>query len=219
MADVIEQTKSIRQAIINIQNDVSRIRANLVEDKSSQDFHLSDEDVKALKLAAEHVIQTMKTSNIDEKMILSSKFSDESRISSSHHTNFSFLEQQKQPTHSFSSMKQTNTDESNALEYHSTASIDPHLNESDNLHNTATTLADLQSPKCLPVHPSIPINSAMPRVPSKATVIAINGDDDHEIAYDDEMSMNQRIFISADQFENIPSRIMEQFKETSSNKV
>jgi hypothetical protein len=47
----------------------------------------------------------------------------------------------------------------------------------------------------------------MPRVPTKATVIAINDDDEEEEkSYDDHMKTSQHIIVTAEQFENIPIR-------------
>ena len=154
VADILEQTKGIRQAIANLHEDVLQIRAD-------QEAHLSNEEKEVLKLAAAHLIQTINTAKIDDKMTVPSNYQS----------------------------------------------------------HVATSLTDLKSPKCLPVQPSVLVNSTIPRVPSKATVIAINNDDDQEMAYDDDISTNEHIVISADQFENIPSRTARQFQDRSLTKV
>ena len=162
VADILEQTKGIRQAIANLHDDVLQLRVD-------QETHLSNEEKEVLKLAAGHLIQTIHTSKIDDK----------TTVPSNERSQSSSLEQQQQnqPVHA------------------------------------ATSLTELKSPKCLPVQQSVLVNSTLPRVPSKATVIAINNDDDQEMAYEDDMSTNEHVVISADHFENIPSRNAGRFQD------
>jgi hypothetical protein len=63
--------------------------------------------------------------------------------------------------------------------------------------------SQLQHPKCITVQTSFAINSSIPQVPTKTTVIAFNEEED-EKSYDNYTS--QHIITTNEQFENILSK-------------
>lgn len=62
-------------------------------------------------------------------------------------------------------------------------------------------------PHCLPVQPSLTMDSSMPRVPTKAAVIAVDDNGDDERSFDDRLeTISQHLVTTSEQFEDIPRR-------------
>jgi hypothetical protein len=101
------------------------------------------------------------------------------------------------------------------LEYCTTSDTDSDTVE----HSTNTktkSLSELQPPACLPVQASLVANSPMPRVPPKATVYAINDDDDEDdLSNHDQTQAMRNVLISDDLFENISPRAEQKRLENS----
>ena len=62
-------------------------------------------------------------------------------------------------------------------------------------------------PNCLPVQPSVAMDSSMPRVPTKAVVIAVDDNGADEKSFDDRVeTISQHLVTTSEQFEDIPRR-------------
>jgi hypothetical protein len=99
-------------------------------------------------------------------------------------------------------LKETNSAHANIKSKQSSISeVTPY--ELDNLQET-----QLQHPICVPIQTSFAMNSIMPRVPTKATLTAIDDDEenDDERSYDNYLQTSRHIITTNEQFENIPTR-------------
>jgi len=79
--------------------------------------------------------------------------------------------------------------------------------------------SQLQHPKCITVQTSFAINSSMPRVPTKSTVIAMDEEEDDEKSYDNYIETSQHIITTNEQFENILSKDERKFENSLFLKV
>jgi hypothetical protein len=187
LADIIEQTKDIRQMIEALHEDILQLKTN--SNKETID-NLSPEEQTILKLAAKHLIQVIISTRIVKK-------SSEERIR--------FLELLNNDQIVMHNEKQESSNDNNRLakemNYQHTEMISKYSEGASN----EIISSQFQHPKCITVQTSFAIDSSMPRVPTKTTVIA-NNDEEDEKSYDDYIKTSQHIITTNEQFENILSK-------------
>ena len=93
ISDILEQTKDIHQAIANLHEDVLRIQTDLHSGKINDYPQLSPQDRAILQLAAESLIQAIRSAQKDEKSMIPSMCSIDCIIQ--YRTNSSFRTRSK----------------------------------------------------------------------------------------------------------------------------
>ncbi|CAF4716520.1 unnamed protein product [Rotaria sp. Silwood1] len=192
LTDIIEQTKGIRQMIEILHENILQLKQNSNTQTIDQISNLSIEEKKILKLATENLIQTIISTRMNKNTTIlkqSKKHSSKELIKTIQH-----YEKQKSSPLIFNDDHQ----QSEAKKSKQSSIL-----EIDNLIKT-----QLPEPKCVTLQTSFVMNSSIPHVPTKATVININNDDDEEIenSYNDDIIASQYIITTNEQFENIPTR-------------
>ncbi|CAF2888448.1 unnamed protein product [Rotaria sp. Silwood2] len=190
LTDIIEQTKGIRQMIEILHEDILHLKQYSNKQTIDQISNLSIEEKNILKLATESLIQTIISTRINRNTnILNMK-----KHSSNELIKF-FQHNEKQKT----SSSTFNDDHQQSEEKESKRSSIVQIDNS--------TSVQLQEPKCVTLQTSFAMNFSMPRVPTKATVININNDDEEiDKSYNDDTKTSQYIITTNEQFENISTR-------------
>ncbi|CAF1138308.1 unnamed protein product [Rotaria sordida] len=189
--NIIEQTKGIRQMIEILHEDILQLKQYSNKQTIEQISNLSIEEKNILKLATENLIQTIISMRINKNMNILKQFKKDSSnelIKSIQHN-----KKQKSSPSIFNDDYQQS--EGNKSKRSSILKI-------DNLIKTQH-----QEPKCVTLQTSFVMNSSMPRIPTNATVININNDDEEiEKSYNNDIKTSQYIITTNEQFENIPTR-------------
>ncbi|CAF3807721.1 unnamed protein product [Rotaria sordida] len=189
--NIIEQTKGIRQMIEILHEDILQLKQYSNKQTIEQISNLSIEEKNILKLATENLIQTIISMRINKNMNILKQFKKDSSnelIKSIQHNK----KQKSSPSIFNDDYRQS---EGNKSKRSSILKI-------DNLIKTQH-----QEPKCVTLQTSFVMNSSMPRIPTNATVININNDDEEiEKSYNNDIKTSQYIITTNEQFENIPTR-------------